>query len=456
MANALATLFGDIAAAIKAKNGEEGVKYKPIEFPAKIASIPEAKDTKLTVRSGMYIPDSLNTVTITHNLGVLPDVVIVFLAKLEETVTLTGATNAVGGQICYSSEAMADGAVGYVYNLMGSNVDVMGYSIYDENKDLNDLGCVRAATPRTFKIGGSTAWPVTIGASYQWIAVGGLKAHPTYLDLRLELDGEGGLIVHGGVPGIKQLAIYVDGTLGKTVDYVHGGSFTVPVLDVAPEARAYTFSVKPIGDGLDAAYPYQFFESVSGTPFDISMEGTCGENVTFNLDNTGTMTISGTGDMADYATADEQPWASSGVYIRKVVISDGITKVGKNAFNGCTAATALTIGKDVTNLDNNCFRGCTSLANVTLPDNLQRIGSYAFYGAAITSITIPYAVTTIGAYAFYTSKLTSWTLRRNNVTWYGYSYEGATSSNTSKKAGYFYASTVTTSNTAKYWWCPAS
>lgn len=65
-------------------------------------------------------------------------------------------------------------------------------------------------------------------------------------------------------------------------------------------------------------------------------------DVTWNFDAaTGTLTIGGTGAMADYEqTSDGQttaPWAFISDKITRVVIGEGVTKVGSNAFQGCTA-----------------------------------------------------------------------------------------------------------------------
>ncbi|SDG27979.1 Leucine rich repeat-containing protein [Prevotella communis] len=65
-------------------------------------------------------------------------------------------------------------------------------------------------------------------------------------------------------------------------------------------------------------------------------------DVTWNFDaTTGTLTIGGTGAMADYEqTSDGQttaPWAFLSDKITRVIIGEGVTKVGNNAFQGCTA-----------------------------------------------------------------------------------------------------------------------
>ena len=65
-------------------------------------------------------------------------------------------------------------------------------------------------------------------------------------------------------------------------------------------------------------------------------------DVTWNFDAaTGTLTIGGTGAMTDYEqTSDGQttaPWAFLSDKITRVIIGEGVTKVGSNAFQGCTA-----------------------------------------------------------------------------------------------------------------------
>ena len=64
--------------------------------------------------------------------------------------------------------------------------------------------------------------------------------------------------------------------------------------------------------------------------------GSCGENITWTLDDSGVLTISGTGAMADYASASAAPWYSSRSNITKVVIENGITTIGDRAFYNAT------------------------------------------------------------------------------------------------------------------------
>lgn len=109
--------------------------------------------------------------------------------------------------------------------------------------------------------------------------------------------------------------------------------------------------------------------------------GNCGpdENetsVAWSLDDAGTLTISGTGDMKEFDTKDDVPWKDNKETIKAIEIKEGVTSIGDYAFADCP------------------------ITSITIPANIEYIGSSAFANCSVTSITIPNKVTSVGENAF--------------------------------------------------------
>ena len=145
-----------------------------------------------------------------------------------------------------------------------------------------------------------------------------------------------------------------------------------------------------------------------------AQSGTCGDNLTWTLSN-GTLTISGTGAMADYN--NYSPWSDYRSSIKSVIINDGVTSIGKEAFYLCSSLTSITIPNSVTSIGANAFASCKSLTSITIPNSVTSIGEGTFYlCSSLTSVTIPNSVTSIGKSAFHScSSLSSVTIP-NSVT----------------------------------------
>ena len=133
----------------------------------------------------------------------------------------------------------------------------------------------------------------------------------------------------------------------------------------------------------------------------IVASGTCGDNLTWKLDDEGTLTISGKGAMTEWVNIDSAPWKTYSNTINKVVIQPGVTSIGKNAFSLCTNLESITIPKSVTSIGWGAFQECGSLKSITIPEGVTSIGWKAFKGCSrLMSITIPEGVTSIGDSAF--------------------------------------------------------
>ena len=117
--------------------------------------------------------------------------------------------------------------------------------------------------------------------------------------------------------------------------------------------------------------------------------GKCGDNVTYSLDtSTGVLTISGTGDMADYSGYDDILFYRNS-NIKSVIIENSVTSVGDSAFEYCTNLTSVKIPNSVTSIGDYAFDGCTSLTSVTIPNSVTSIGLGAFSDCtSLTSIEV--------------------------------------------------------------------
>ena len=104
--------------------------------------------------------------------------------------------------------------------------------------------------------------------------------------------------------------------------------------------------------------------------------GICGDNATWILCDD-TLTICGRGEMDDCWTA---PWDEVKSYIKRIVIENGITTIGKCAFNNCSGVTKITIPDSVKRIEDSAFRGCTGLTSIYISNSVEEIGECAFKG----------------------------------------------------------------------------
>ncbi|MGN0468229.1 MAG: leucine-rich repeat protein [Acutalibacteraceae bacterium] len=127
----------------------------------------------------------------------------------------------------------------------------------------------------------------------------------------------------------------------------------------------------------------------------VVQEGNCGDDAVYTVYENGTMVISGSGEMYD------KRFCSNYSNITNIIIKDGITTIGTNAFDNYYNLTSVIIPDSVTSIGYSAFCNCDNLENVTIPDSVTYIGEYAFYWCdSLTNITIGKNVENIASYAF--------------------------------------------------------
>lgn len=103
-------------------------------------------------------------------------------------------------------------------------------------------------------------------------------------------------------------------------------------------------------------------------------------SVTWSYDaDTTTLTISGKGAMADYASASKTPWYSYRKTATKIVVESGVTSVGAYAFSGLTKLTSVTLSDTLKTIGYRAFRSCTGLTSIEIPNSVTEIAAVAFY-----------------------------------------------------------------------------
>ena len=126
--------------------------------------------------------------------------------------------------------------------------------------------------------------------------------------------------------------------------------------------------------------------------------GRCGDSITWTLDDSGNLTLSGSGEMWNNGY-DDSPFKD--YEIRKATVKYGITSIGESAFLGCRGMTELTLPNSVTSIGGNAFEGCSGLTGLILPNSVTSIGNAAFVDCSgLTELILPNSVTSIGGNAF--------------------------------------------------------
>ena len=141
------------------------------------------------------------------------------------------------------------------------------------------------------------------------------------------------------------------------------------------KALAVILSAATVYSPIMSVYAYDTETAVGDITSDVievpsvnSSTGTCGVNAVWTLDDDGTLTISGTGDMADYTSDSSAPWGADGASVKKVIIGDEITSVGEFAFYSLENLTSVAIGKSVGSVGDCALLNCSKLATITVDE----------------------------------------------------------------------------------------
>ena len=193
--------------------------------------------------------------------------------------------------------------------------------------------------------------------------------------------------------------------------------FLTIVMLALPMAEMTAFAAPGLASAADSV------AETTETPYDetaflASESGNYGDNLTWTLDDEGTLTISGTGEMADL-NPEEVPWYGFRTWIKNLVIEDGVTSISYWAFYNCSELETVTIGSGVQDMGGGVFEGCDALKSITVDEDNEYYSSdsngvlynddikmLVKYPAASdrTSFVVPDGIVAIGSSAFGNSK----------------------------------------------------
>ncbi|MCL2246996.1 MAG: leucine-rich repeat domain-containing protein [Lentimicrobiaceae bacterium] len=136
---------------------------------------------------------------------------------------------------------------------------------------------------------------------------------------------------------------------------------------------------------LTVLYFCAFISKAMGQTVNYGNIGHNGAPVTASLYQTdSTLTITGTGNMADFLSSTEwdgqSPWKQQGhcSKIRTVIINNGVMNIGDVAFQDCNNLKWISIPEGVTIIGVKAFENCTSLQVIYIPSSVNSIENQAF------------------------------------------------------------------------------
>ncbi|MBQ7538969.1 MAG: leucine-rich repeat protein [Treponema sp.] len=267
-------------------------------------------------------------------------------------------------------------------------VKIIDYATSEAERDIrvNEVYTITLNDEGTYE---SSYTPKTLYTRYDNLielpsAVQMKKSGYTFLGWYTSADGSGQPVTEISESQAENVVLYAKWYEGCAVS-----ASTYKNANFASSEYGDTYTILLLGEWTDEEFS-DFCSKLKGTM--ISFE----RSLTLDMSE-----ITGVTTIGDYAFFNNIGTYSRSVPFVSVLLPDGITSIGKFAFERCSKLTEITIPEGVTSIDYYAFDGCSSLPQITIPEGVTSISDDAFSGCtSLAEIKIPDSVTSIGNCAF--------------------------------------------------------
>ncbi len=195
-------------------------------------------------------------------------------------------------------------------------------------------------------------------------------------------------------------------TYGSLV-YVNRGDYIV-ISDC--EASVTSVEIPAEIDGLPVtfvdAYAFEYCENLASITVAAGNTSYCSvDGVLFSADKTVLveypMAKEGTSYTIPAGVTELGDHCFSNSSLQNIVIPEGVTIIGRSAFDDCAELTALSLPEGVTSIGSDAFSFCYALADINIPSTVTSIDGWAFcYCTSLTEIVLPNSVTSLDTAVF--------------------------------------------------------
>lgn len=130
----------------------------------------------LVSSSGYFTPSSNSAFTVDHNLGVIPDIVVIYASVMPATNMAVVLTCAISNTLKESGVDATDLSKVVIYSTAAGSAMTMGIAETIEGNGTYQkmYGIPRNATETTFTVNGGSSGNLKSGTRYDWFAIGGI------------------------------------------------------------------------------------------------------------------------------------------------------------------------------------------------------------------------------------------------------------------------------------------